>query len=426
MSSFFPALDIKQPEGPLQQLGGVMQLKALQGQIAAQPGQLTLQQQKIEAQQRELNDQAATTAAMKEWAEGQGKIPQESLPDLILKHGGSSDAYLGMKQKLIDQQTAIQTLDKDKLANAKAHADAIGAAAQAVLGVSPENRPQAYALKIKELQAAGIVSQQEAQQPYDEDIVKLHAAGAMTAQQQLDTEINKRKAAAEELTAQSRADTAKTGALRLQAELPGGPLYGPAKAEAEATNPKIQQAKIDLAAAEGTAKAKAEQAIAAGGDEAVKSVPAHLIPVAKADAAKAGQEYADAKSVSDRMAATMDAARKGNVISYQIIPEEGTLQITTSQGVHRINKTEVDQYAGGGSLWQRMQGHFGKALTGQSIPESVLKDMADIQQIQAQGARARYENKLKNVNAIYGSKFKPVEMEGLKKESTQADPLGIR
>src|SRR5262249_46366931 len=152
---------------------------------------------------------------------------------------------------------------------------------------------------------------------------------------------------------------------------------------------------------------------AQGDNPALVNVPKAQIVPATAAAEKANKEYADAKSVSDRMNATMDAARKGNVVSYQIIPEEGTLQITTSQGVHRINKTEIDQYAGGGSLWQRMEGHFGHALTGKSIPDSVLKDMAEIQDIQAKGARSRYNNTLTSINQTYGSKFKPVEMEGL-------------
>src|SRR6202008_251545 len=101
MGSFYPALDIKQPEGPLQQVGQVMQLKALKGQLAAQPGQLTLQQQQIESQKRILDDKAAETAAMKEWADAQGKISMDSLPDLVLKHGGSADARMAMQQKLI-------------------------------------------------------------------------------------------------------------------------------------------------------------------------------------------------------------------------------------------------------------------------------------------------------------------------------------
>lgn len=198
---------------------------------------------------------------------------------------------------------------------------------------------------------------------------------------------------------------------------------------AVATNPQIQAGKVAVATAEGQARANIEHEFAVRNNAALANVPTHLVPPATAAAEKVNKEYADAKSVADRMAATMDAARKGNVVSYQIIPQEGTLQITTSQGVHRINKTEIDQYAGGGSLWQRLEGHFGKALTGKSIPDSVLNDMADIQKIQAEGAKSRYENSLSSINQTYGANFKPVEMKGLGggevKMIRARDPQGI-
>lgn len=180
-----------------------------------------------------------------------------------------------------------------------------------------------------------------------------------------------------------------------------------------ATNPQIQQGKEAVARAEGEARANIEARIARGSSAALANVPPHLVPAASADATKAGTEYAQAKSVSDRLQAMMDAARKGNVVSYQLIPEEGALQVTTSQGVHRINMAEIQNY-GGGSLWQRMQGHIGKALTGESIPKSVLDDMADMQDIQSRGSQAKYENTLKTINQTYGADFKPVQMEGLK------------
>ena len=137
-------------------------------------------------------------------------------------------------------------------------------------------------------------------------------------------------------------------------------------------------------------------------------MPPHLIAPATAAATKAGEDYAQAKSVSDRLAAMMDAAKKGNVVSYQLIPQEGALQVTTSQGVHRINMAEIQNY-GGGSLWQRLQGHIGKQLSGQSIPSSVLDDMAVMQRIQSEGSRKKYEHTLKVINQSYSSSFAPVD-----------------
>jgi hypothetical protein len=167
-----------------------------------------------------------------------------------------------------------------------------------------------------------------------------------------------------------------------------------------ATNPAVRNAKIDDAVRE-------QRQLTTG--PATSNVPPHLAASATSDAAKADTDYAQSLSVNQRLAAMMDAAKKGNVVSYQLLPEEGALQVTTSQGVHRINMAEIQNY-GGGSLWQEMQGHIGKALTGKSIPESVLNDMAEMQKIQAEGAQAKYQNTLQGINRRYGSSFEPVDM----------------
>ena len=50
---------------------------------------------------------------MQEW---DGKDLND-LPGLVLKHGGSAAAVLGLKKNIVDQQTALQGLQKDVLAN---------------------------------------------------------------------------------------------------------------------------------------------------------------------------------------------------------------------------------------------------------------------------------------------------------------------
>jgi hypothetical protein len=187
------------------------------------------------------------------------------------------------------------------------------------------------------------------------------------------------------------------------------------------TNPQIQQGKVAVATAEGAARANIEAQQARGSNAALAQVPPHLVAPATQAADKAGQDYAQSQSVNQRLQAMMDAAKNGNVVSYQLIPEEGALQVTTSQGVHRINMAEIQNY-GGGSLWQRMQGHIGKALTGESIPGSVLTDMAEMQKIQAQGAQSKYNNALKTINQTYGAKFEPVPMDQTAPTTPAAKP----
>lgn len=185
------------------------------------------------------------------------------------------------------------------------------------------------------------------------------------------------------------------------------PEIAAARKNALATVQQIQGGKVAVAKAEGEARANIETQMARGSNAALAQVPPHLISYATESATKAAQDYDQAKSVSDRLNAIMDAARKGNVVAYQLLPEEGALQVTTSQGVHRINMAEIQNY-GGGSLWQNLQGHFGKALSGKSIPESVLNDMAKMQEIQAQGARSKYEHDLAAINRYTGANFQPM------------------
>jgi hypothetical protein len=169
--------------------------------------------------------------------------------------------------------------------------------------------------------------------------------------------------------------------------------------------------RIATAQAEGVARANVEAAVARGSNAALAQVPPHLVAPAAAAATKAGEDYAQAQSVSQRMSQIVDAAKRGNVVSYQILPEEGALQVVTTQGVHRINMAEIQNY-GGGNLVQQMQGHLGKALSGQSIPPSVLGDMSEIQAIMQRGAQSKYENSLNTINQTYGANFKPLPMSG--------------
>jgi hypothetical protein len=113
------------------------------------------------------------------------------------------------------------------------------------------------------------------------------------------------------------------------------------------TNPQIQQGKVQVAAAEGAARANVEAQAARGSDAALAMVPPHLVAPATAAATKAGEDYAQAQSVTQTLQQMLAAAKSGNVVSYKIIPQEGALQITTSQGVHRINMAEIQNYGGG-------------------------------------------------------------------------------
>jgi hypothetical protein len=436
------------PQAPngLEQYGKMLQLRALAGQIQQQQQMQPLQVQQaeqgvqaatLENQQRQLEMQSQQ-AMVKAWSDpdfpktftgtpaatssGLGFDPNAMVTSLVKQNVLPKDA-MQMAQTFVDRSAKIADTLKAQGQTGEANANvrdkgmkiladkiggvldtakddpAKGAAALAALKQDLVQNPQGY---------AGI-PQEDLAHVYAADMEHLPAMATMIG---LDAKI------ADFHKSKLEAVTAAQNVIPQNGGLSPASQQAVAKDVAVATNPQIQQGKEAVAAAEGIARANVEAMMARGSQAALANVPLHLVEQATEAATKAGTEYAQSKSVSDRLYAMMDAAKNGNVVSYQLIPEEGALQVTTSQGVHRINMAEIENY-GGGSLWQRMQGHIGKALTGQSIPDSVLKDMTEMQKIQQEGSRTKYENTLSTINQATGAKFKPVEMETMKMPQTQ-------
>lgn len=117
---------------------------------------------------------------------------------------------------------------------------------------------------------------------------------------------------------------------------------------------------------------------------------------------KAEQNYRSAQQGANTMRDMLAQADAGNKMSAQILPLEGALQITTAQGVHRINRTEVEQYAGAGSLYDKIQGELGKVSSGQPIPPNIRNDIRKLvsaQEKQAYGTyRGAYDSATKRYN----------------------------
>jgi len=422
----------------LEQYGKMLQLRALAGQVQQQqqmqPLQVEQAQQGVQAatlenQQRQLELQSQQ-AMVKAWsdpdflkgftgteaseASGVGFDPNALTSALISKGVLPKDA-MAMTSQFVDRSAKIADTIKAQAQTGEANAaqrdkgmkilaDKIGGVLDMPAAKAGEGLAALKQDLVRNPQAYAGVPKDDLAHVYAADLEHLPAMATLIG---LDAKIaDFHKSKAEAITSEQKV-------------IPTGGGLSPEtqqqiqKDAVVATNPQVQAGKVAVATAEGIARANVEHQIATGGQAALEKVPTHLVGPATEGAIKAGSEYAQAKSVSDRLAAMMEAAKAGNVVSYQLIPQEGALQITTSQGVHRINMAEIQNY-GGGSLWQKMEGHIGKALTGQSIPDSVLKDMTEMQKIQAEGSRTKYENTLKTINQATGAQFKPVEMETLK------------
>lgn len=119
---------------------------------------------------------------------------------------------------------------------------------------------------------------------------------------------------------------------------------------------------------------------------------------------KAEGAYRTAQQGANTMRDMVASASAGNKMSAQVLPLEGALAITTAQGVHRINRTEVDQYAGAGDLYDRIVGKVGKLAEGQPIPKDILGDIQKLTDIQERGAYQTYKGAYDSATRRYGLK----------------------
>lgn len=117
---------------------------------------------------------------------------------------------------------------------------------------------------------------------------------------------------------------------------------------------------------------------------------------------KAEQTYGNASQAADEMQTMIDGARSGNAVYSAALPLEGALAINTSQGVKRINRTEVDQIAGAGSLFDKIHGEISKLKTGVAIPEPILKDQEQLAKMLKHGAYKNYSDTFDSAKQRYG------------------------
>ncbi len=349
----------------------------------------------------------------------------------------------GLQQHVLQMKAQAATIAMDDARAGSSNADTMKSkngmivnAMTGVMGLPDEQLAQGISTTAQQLSQQGLFDPQHVQMA--QQLAALAQQNPSQARQQLSVQIKSLGGFSQLLDAAQKQATA---AQEQGKSDPNSPFYAPSEAsialgtapnaaaiqagenkqaanKAVAVESATQPLMIQRSAAEGAARANVEAQMARGSDAALAMVPPHLVAPATAAATKAGEDYAQAQSVTQTLQQMLDAAKTGNVVSYQLIPQEGALQITTSQGVHRINMAEIQNY-GGGSWLQRLQGHLGKALTGESIPPSVLGDMSDMQAVMQRGSQAKYENDLNTINQTYGAKFKPIDPVQVNPKSAQ-------
>ncbi len=154
-----------------------------------------------------------------------------------------------------------------------------------------------------------------------------------------------------------------------------------------------------------------DQTYGEGANPALTGVEPKLRSQAVTQAQKAADEFTKAMESSAQVQTFIDMARKGNKAAGSNLPMMGAESIQALNGIKRINRAEIAQYEGAGSLLDRIQGRIGKLIAGQPIPADVMKDIEDLHKAIAGNATNAYNTRLNGINQNYRSSFQPVKGE---------------
>jgi hypothetical protein len=415
-----PALGIQPPAPPPDPITTFMRARQLanmgletqvkQGEVQSQQNANQLQQLQIKEVQRQADERDAIRKA---FVANNGDI-DATVKDVSQNQAVSPQA---LQQLQLHSLALGSAMDAKSEADLKLHAtqvDNLRGLFQPVFDM-PANAPPDQLENLYQRQRAialaspktyGLDTPQALQQVPQNFPGKQNGEVYMASLAGATTQIEQKLKEGQTAEATGKAGQAAAETTNLQAGLP-------TIQAAAAIAPQMQQA--DLAGKRATtaetqartAQTQLQTAQMANLPEGLKGVSKQLVAPASAAADKAGNEYLAAKEASDNLSDFLEEAKSGNKTAVKIVPLQGALQITTSQGVHRINRTEVDQYGGGGDAYDRVAGKIGGVLTGKSITDDVLNSMDAMQQRIAQNSKKLYSDKLDTANQTYGSHFTP-------------------
>jgi hypothetical protein len=429
MGSQFPALDIPTPESPLTAMAKAMQIKGMMQGQQMNAAQLQGQQISNQERQQQLEGMKAVSKAQQDpsW----NPNDPDTVVNLLNKYRVPLPIMSTVVKGITEQKNLLASSSAQNLQQAADMHSFMDDQFQAVKSAAPERQQSVYQQAIQTLQShAAMLPDGPAKQlamreisniPPVYDPQYVNEQHAIARSQQYLTEEALKNAQARE--ANQKGNLAMNEGNLAAAKIPGAQAESTIQGQEAAQTPGQRAMKSNLfyGAAGGDATAQkalnletqqkvaAAQAGVAGAPSALRGVAPHLIPAATAAFDKAGQEYATAYQSAQNMSDFLQQARSGNKEAVKIVPLQGALEITTAQGVHRINRTEVDQFAGAGSAYDKLAGMVGGALTGKNITNAVLNDMDALQKTVSRNAKSLHANKVSVINQSYGSSFQPMD-----------------
>jgi hypothetical protein len=100
--------------------------------------------------------------------------------------------------------------------------------------------------------------------------------------------------------------------------------------------------------------------------------------------------FLTAQASAQALRNVVDAAKAGNTIAGSQQSLLTTMATIKSQGLNRLNQTELGATAGAGNWWDRAEGWIGKATAGQPVPADIQNDMLKYADLLEKDAYAKY------------------------------------
>lgn len=142
---------------------------------------------------------------------------------------------------------------------------------------------------------------------------------------------------------------------------------------------------------------------------------------------KVATPYQTALASAQTLRDTVAAAKAGNKVAANLQQLETAMSAIRSQGLNRINMTEIGLAGDAGSLWDQIVGKVGKLTAGQAVPADLQKDMLEFAGILEKSATLKYQKGRKSIQQTYGNMPLPDESVTVPTAGTaKGDPLGIR
>lgn len=111
--------------------------------------------------------------------------------------------------------------------------------------------------------------------------------------------------------------------------------------------------------------------------------------------------FLDAREKADTLRNVVALAKDGNKEAENVQVLLGTLGFVTSEGVKRINTTELQAVAGAGDLFDRVKAKAGKWTSGNPMPEGLEDDLVQLSSMLEKSAANRYQQGFQQITKRY-------------------------